>query len=426
MYSDLGHCGKENIRASWIFVKVCLILNYLGQGALLLDMQGQTLEGRIPFFEMFPSWFYVPGIILTAMATIIASQALITGAFSIINEAIKLKVWYRSKIDYPTEHRQQLYIPAVNWLLFTGCLAVVLFFQESSKMEAAYGLAITIDMLCTTTLMTIYFTRIRKLSIVTVSIVAFIIFIVEIGFMYANMLKVFHGAWVTLMIMAAFYVLMFVHYRASRIRRKAITYSKLEAYKPMIEDLILDDETPKFASNIVYMINANRKDEIEYSIIDSILMKQPKRAQTYWFVNIHVTDEPYTQDYKVTNLIPHKLIRIDFFLGYRTHPSASVLFKKAVSDLHITGEYVNENPNPVFKKYNIPPDFKFITIEKVFATDASLGMLDQATITVYKFIEFLSLNAAEHYELTTENLLVEKYPVRMRDQEPRSNLKRVN
>ncbi len=428
MYSDLGHCGKENIRASWIFVKIALIINYLGQGAWLIKMSatGELLGERNPFYEIMPSWFLYPGIAISTVATIIASQALITGSFSLINEAVKLKVWYRLLIIYPTEHRSQFYIPMINWMLYFGCLGIVLYFKESSKMEAAYGLAITLAMLSTSILILFYWTRIKRKNIAAVIAMGTLFFTVEAAFTYANLLKLTHGAWVTLLLTGVFFLVMFVHYRASRIRRKAMTYKKLEHYKPIIEDLIADTSIPKFASNLVYMVNANRKDEIESSVIKSILEKQPKRAETYWFVNLHVTDEPNTQEYKVTNIIPHKLIRVDFFLGYRQHPSANVLLKQVINALNTSGEYVYKNSNETLEKYNIPADFKYITIEKVFAFEDTLNAVDKLTVTLYEWITPLSLNAAEGYDLTSEDLLVETFPIRVREQARYETLKRVN
>jgi KUP system potassium uptake protein len=425
LYSDLGHCGKQNIRASWFFVIFALICNYMGQGAWLLQTAAEaasrgttaTLGTRIPFYEIVPEWFMIPAIIIATMATVIASQALITGSFSLINEAVKLKVWYRLDIQYPTEQRSQLYIPAINWMLFFGCLGIVLYFQESSKMEAAYGLAITIAMLATTALMLVFWHRIKHKSIITVTLIGAIFIIVESGFMYANLLKLTHGAWVSLLLTCVFFLVMFVHHRASRIRNKAIKYVKISNYCDLIKDLSNDETVPEYAPHIVYMVQANRRDEIEYSVLNSMIFKQPKRAQTYWFVNIHVADEPYSVNYKVHHLIEEKLYRIDFYMGYRVHPSINVMFKQVVEDLAAKGEVSLANPHPSLKKHDVAPAFLYIVIDKVLAFDDALSFVDKMTVRIYKFINQFAINAAENYDLTSENLMVEKYPIRMKDQE---------
>ncbi|MFZ4542641.1 MAG: KUP/HAK/KT family potassium transporter [Saprospiraceae bacterium] len=419
MYSDLGHCGKKNIRISWIYVKACLILNYLGQAAWLMEYAGKGnkyLGELIPFYAVMPDWFLMPGIILATMACIIASQALITGSFSLINEAVKLKVWYRIKIDYPSEHRTQLYIPAINWMLFFGCAGVVLYFQESSKMEAAYGLAITLAMLSTTALMLIYWHRLKHKSLALIVIMGIVFLSIESGFMYANLLKLAHGAWVSLVMTLGFFIVMFIHYRASRIRSKAVKYEKIAQYRDIILDMSADETIPEYTPHLVYMVNANRSDEIEYSVLHSILFKELKRAQVYWFVNIHVSDEPYTTDYKVHHLIADKLYRIDFYLGYRMHPSINIMFKQVVEEMELSGEIEIHNPHPSLEKHGLRPSFKFIVIEKVFAFDDTLKSLDKLTVRIYEFMNQFSINAATNYDLNTENLVIEEYPIRVREQ----------
>ena len=416
MFADLGHCGKANIRISWIFVKISLILNYLGQGAWLMQHAGETVGSRLPFFELMPQWFVFTGVILATLASIIASQALITGSFSLINEAIKLKLWFRTGIDYPSEHRSQLYISMINWLLFFGCLSIVLYFQESLKMEATYGLAITIDMLISTTLLMIFYHRLKHKNIGLVLLVGAIFLAIESGFFYSNLLKLTHGAWVTLLIMLVLFSIMFVHYKASRIRSKAVKYVKIDQFKEIIEDMSADESIPEYAQHLVYMVNANRSDEIEYSVLHSMLFKELKRAQVYWFVNIHVADEPYTTDYKVHHIIEKKLYRIDFYLGYRVHPSINIMFKQVVEEMEQRGEIVIHNPHPSLGKHGLRPSFKFIVIEKVFAFDDTLKSLDKLTVRMYEFMNQFSINAATNYDLNTENLVIEEYPIRVREQ----------
>lgn len=421
MYSDLGHCGKENIRASWIFVKTCLLLNYLGQGAWLMKFAAQhpenpLLGNLVPFYEIMPKWFIIPGIILATIACVIASQALISGSFSMINEAVKLKVWYRTKINYPSEHRSQLYIPAINWMLFFGCVGIVLYFQESAKMEHAYGLAITIAMLSTTILLLIYWHRLKHKSLALVATVGIVFILIESGFMYANMSKLFHGAWVSLLITFFFFVIMFVHYRASRIKSKAIKYVKVDKYKDLIHAMSDDETIPEYAQHLVYMINANRSDEVEYSVIYSMIFKEAKRAKVYWFLNIHVSDEPYAKEYRVHSLIKDKLYRVDFYLGYRVHPAINLMFNQVLEDMEKNEEIKIESPHPSLQQFDVRPGFKYIVTEKVFAFADTLTSIDKITVRIYEFLGHFSINAATNYDLNSENLVIEEFPIRVHEQ----------
>jgi KUP system potassium uptake protein len=415
LYSDLGHCGKENIRASWFFVIFSLLCNYMGQGVWLMNNVGNTLGTKIPFYEIVPTSFMIPAIIIATMATVIASQALITGSFSLINEAVKLKVWYRLDIQYPSEHRSQLYIPSINWMLFFGCLAIVLYFQESAKMEAAYGLAITIAMLATTALMFVFWYRVKHKPLYLVTFITLIYVVVESGFMYANLLKLTHGAWVSLVLTFLFFCVMYAHYRASRIRSKSINYVKINKYSELIKDVSNDETVPEYAPHIVYMVQANRSDEIEYAVLKSMIFKQTKRAQTYWFVNIHVSDEPYTQNYKVHKLLEGKLYRIDFYLGYRVNPSISTMFKQVIKHLIERNEISLQSVHPSLQKHNVDPSFLYIITDKILAFDDSLDFLDKATVRIYKILNRFAINAAEHYDLAAENLQIEQYVIRVKE-----------
>jgi KUP system potassium uptake protein len=283
-------------------------------------------------------------------------------------------------------------------------------------MEHAYGLAITLAMLSTTALLLVYWYRLRHKSLWLVTLMGVIFFTIELGFMYGNLLKLAHGAWVSLMMSIGFFIIMFVHYRASRIRSKAVKYVKVEQYRQVIQDMSADETIPEYAQHLVYMVNANRSDEIEYSVLHSMMFKEIKRAQVYWFVNIHVADEPYTKDYKVHSLIENKLYRIDFYLGYRVHPSINVMFRQVVDDMEANGEIKLISPHPSLQKHGMRPAFKFIATEKVFAFDDTLKSLDKITVRIYEFLNQFSINAATNYDLNTENLVIEEFPIRVRAQ----------
>ena len=299
LYSDLGHCGKGNIRYSWIFVKVCLILNYLGQGAwILANKKGMVFDTTYdlvfnPFFNIMPHWFKLIGIIIATVAAIIASQALISGSFTLISEAMRLNLWPKMKVNYPTEEKGQLYIPGISLLLWLGCLGIVLFFQESSKMEAAYGLAITMCMISTSILFANFLVSHRTLPL-WIYIYLAIYLGIEISFLIANLEKFPHGGYVTLVVGGALFVVMYVWFRSRKIKNRYVEFVRLEDYIPQIQELSNDKTVPKYSTHLVYMTSANNPKEIEHKIMYSILNKRPKRADIYWFVHVDVLDDPYT------------------------------------------------------------------------------------------------------------------------------------
>jgi KUP system potassium uptake protein len=410
LYSDLGHCGKKNIRVSWIFVKVCLLLNYFGQGAWLLQQQGQVLDGRNPFFSMMPIWFLPAGIIIATLAAIIASQALISGSFTLINEAIRLNFWPKVKVVYPSNLRGQLYIPSVNWLLYVGCVGVVLYFKESSGMEAAYGLAIVLTMLMTTLLLSyyLYLYEFPKWLILGV----FVTYItIELSFLAANLSKFSHGGWVTILIASLLVAVMLVLYYARKIRNSLVEFVSVNDYLPLIDNLSSDTSIPKYATNLVYLTSANNCNEIEEKVMVSILQRRPKRADVYWFVHVDVLDEPYTLEYKVTQVLAQKVIRIDFRIGFRIDPRINLMFRQAVVDM-VNNEEINiESRYPSLSKRNVVGDFRFVVLEKFLSLDNELPWVQKIIMDVYFQLKKVSLPEERAFGLDTSSVTVEKYPL---------------
>jgi len=410
LYSDLGHCGKKNIRVSWIFVKICLLLNYFGQGAWLLQQQGQVLHGRNPFFSMMPVWFLPAGIIIATLAAIIASQALISGSFTLINEAIRLNFWPKVKVVYPSNLRGQLYIPSVNWLLYVGCVGVVLYFKESSGMEAAYGLAIVLTMLMTTLLLSyyLYLYEFPKLLIAGV----FVIYItIELSFLAANLSKFSHGGWVTILIASVLVAVMLVLYYARKIRNSLVEFVPVNDYLPLIDNLSSDTSIPKYATNLVYLTSANNCNEIEEKVMVSILQRRPKRADVYWFVHVDVLDEPYTLEYKVTQVLTQKVIRLDFRIGFRVDPRINLMFRQAVGDM-VKNEEINiESRYPSLSKRNVVGDFRFVVLEKFLSLDNELPWVQKIIMDVYFQLKKVSLPEERAFGLDTSSVTVEKYPL---------------
>jgi KUP system potassium uptake protein len=412
LYSDLGHCGKTNIRASWALVKICLLINYFGQGAWLLIQQGKHLGEQIPFYAIMPEWFLFIGIIIATMATIIASQALISGTFSLINEAMKLKLWPASRVRYPSESKGQMYIPAMNWILMIGSILVVVIFQESSAMEGAYGLAITVNMLMTTSLLVHYFTTVKKSTYRSV-LLATVFFSLEGLFLASNLHKFEHGGWFTFLIAFVFFFLMFVLLKARQLRQLHTEFVDLRHYEAMLQDLQQDNTISKEATNLVYLSVADSRRYIDSNIIYSIFKKRPKRADVYWFVHVETVDNPFTSKYKVDTIIPKRAFFISIRLGFKMPHRVNTLFNKIIHDMADSGEIDLTSPYPALHKYSMMGDFKFISLHSWASADSEISNFDRFIITGYRFIKSISLSTEEMYGLEAANIEIEKVPIQV-------------
>jgi KUP system potassium uptake protein len=410
LYADLGHCGLKNIRISWIYVKIMLIFNYLGQGAWILNNLNSLPFGTNPFFTIIPSWFLLPGVMIATMAAIIASQALISGSYTLISEAISLNFWPNAKIKYPAQHRGQMYIPSINWLLYVFCCAVILLFQSSSNMEAAYGLSITITMLMTTVLM-IFFLRKSKLPLPAVFFFAGAYFVIEISFLVANMHKFSHGGWFTILIASLLSVIMLAMYHGRRVRNRYMSFEPLAGYLPIISEMSNDKTIPKFAGDVVYTTHANSMTDLESKTIQSILMNQPKRADRFWFLHVDIVDHPYRLEYKVTELWPKKVIRIDFYLGFKVQPKINAYFKQILN--HLSDENILDvrSSHPSLNKYNIRSDFRFVHIDRRVAKNLDLGFIDRIAINLYYRFKQMGISDINAYGLDANNVTIEKIPL---------------
>ncbi len=410
LYSDLGHAGRSNIRVSWAFVKLALILNYCGQGAALLKLQGSGLGEYDPFFELMPGWFLLTGIVIATLAAIIASQALISGSYTLISEAVRLNLWPKVLIKYPALEKGQLYVPSANLLLWIGCIVVVLLFKKSKHMEEAYGLSITVTMLMTTILLAAYLLR-RKFPVYLVIIFVGVYGFIELTFLWGNVSKILHGGWFTLLLGSLLFSVMWVWLRGRSIKNRYVKYVEIEDYYPVFKAVSEDTAIPKFASNLVYLTSANFSSEIESKIVYSILQKQPKRADMYWLVHLDVMDEPFTKEYKVEFLIPGKLIRIDFRLGFKVGQRVNVLFREVVDALVQNGEVDITSQYPSLNQYHFTGDFRFVVLEKVLANTSQLGWLDQILVEGHSFLKRISLSEERGFGLDPSFVTVERVPL---------------
>jgi KUP system potassium uptake protein len=417
LYSDLGHCGKWNIRYSWVFVKSCLILNYLGQGAWLLNnhkgelLNGEMIEGGFnPFYGVMPEWFLYFGIAIATAATIIASQALISGSFTLISEAMRLNLWPKLKIKYPTEARGQLYVPAANLLLYVGCMGIVLYFKKASNMESAYGLAISLTMITTSILFANYLV-IRRTKPSLIYIYLGVYFSIEFCFLYANLDKFSHGGYVTLIVGGFLFFIMYDWYRAKKIKNRYVEFVRMQDYISKIQELSTDRSVAKYATHIVYLTSADSPKEIEHKIIYSILNKKPKRADIYWFIHVDTVDEPYTTEYSVTHIIPNDIIRIDFKLGFRVQPRLNLNFRKVVQDLVRNKEVNVWSRYESLEKQSVVGDFMFIVLEKYLSQDNELPFMEMIIMKFHFWIKEISLSEERGFGLDPSNVEVEKFPL---------------
>lgn len=410
LYSDLGHCGKGNIRVGWGFVKVALLLNYFGQSSWLLAHAGEKLDGRIPFFSIIPEQFLLFGVIVATLAAIIASQALISGTFTLVNEAMKLKLWPSTKVRNPSRVRGQIYLPAINWLLLVGCVLVVLIFQESTAMEGAYGLAITLNMLMTTTLLTYYYSTVKKSRFRTIAI-SVVFFTVESLFLVSNFDKFEQGGWFTYSIAFIVFIQMFVLLKARYLRDRHTEFVDLKHYVQLIQDLQEDATIPKEATNLVYMAVADSKRYIDSNIIYSIFKKRPKRADVYWFLHVDTVDSPYTSKYSVDTVIPRKCFFVRIKLGFKADHRVNLLFAKILHDMAETGEIDLTSHYESLQKHSMPSDFKFIILHSLASVDSEISSFDNLIIQGYRFIKRHSLSTEEMYGLELANVEVETVPI---------------
>lgn len=410
LYSDLGHCGRKNIRISWFFVKTCLVVNYLGQSAWIMHQGITQLNGRNPFFEIIPGWFLIPAIVIATSASIIASQALISGSFTLISEAMSLNFWPRIQVRQPTELKGQIYIPSVNVILWIGCMLMILYFKNSTRMEAAYGFSITIAMMMTTILLSQFLIlklKWRK-SLVVLLMIVFVI--VESSFFIANVAKI-KERWMFLFFEFFIFMTMYTWYYARKVNNKFIKFVDLGKYSLLIQELSADYSIPKFSTHLIYLTKANHRNEIEEKIIRSIFSKKPKRADVYWFLHINRTEHPYTLSYSVSELIEDKLIKVNINVGFRVQPKSEMYFKRIVKELVKNQELKLHIRPDGSTKYNPEPDFKFVVIEKYLSVENEFTLREGILLNTYFFLKRLGQSDVKAFGLDKSDVEIEYVPL---------------
>ena len=423
LYADLGHCGRKNIRASWIFVKTALLLNYFGQGAWLM-MNLDSGSKVNPFFEIMPKWFLLPGVALATAAAIIASQAIISGSFTLISEAVSLNFWPKVRILHPTFIRGQVYLPFVNWFLWIACSVVVFSFKESNNMNAAYGLAITITEIMTTFLLSYYLYQ-KGVNHRLILLLFVVYLTIEGSFLIANLHKFKSGGWFTLLLASMYFIVMVGWYFGRKLKNRYVTFTNLYNYLDLFKDLSKDKTVPKTATNLVYIIKANRIDQVESKVIYSIFRKQPKRADTYWFLHVDRLDEPDRFEYQVTPIIPGVLIRVDFLLGFKVEPKINLYFREVLEDLVESGQIKIESNFDSLKKHSLPADFMYVLIDRVMPRDYKLSYIENLTLALHSVSRLLCISDVKALELDSSNTIEEQVPITI-DQPTDFRIRRIH
>lgn len=409
LYVDLGHCGRENVRMAWFSVKVCLLANYFGQAAYLLSTKYSAEKN--PFFAIVPDSFIVFQVVLATLAAIIASQSLITGSFTLISEAIKLNLFPKLMIKYPTELKGQVYVSAVNIILFICSSCVVLFFRTSSNMEAAYGLSISITMFVTTLLLSIYLYKVKKNKFFALIFLMFF-GIEELLFLYANSLKFINGGYITVIIALLIFTIMFIWYKGTEIKERESQYLTVKNYTKQLLQLSMDKNIPKYATNLVYLTGAKQEEDVDYAVLYSILNKQPKRANVYFFVHINVLDEPYKREYKVTKFSDKKILKITFNLGFRESQRVNMFMRQVIADL-LENKELELQPT----KYNLRGkaetvgDFRFVLIEEVLGNSNGLSSFDNFIMGLRLKLKKITVTPEKWFGLDTSVITKEAVPL---------------
>lgn len=410
LYSDLGHCGIRNIRITWGFVKISLVAAYLGQAAWLMNQGQPFLAGRNPFFEILPEWFLIPGILIATAATIIASQALISGSFTLISEAINLNFWPRVTVRQPTELKGQIYIPSINTILWAGCILMVIYFRKSEHMEAAYGFSITIAMMMTTYLLGFFMLYRLRWNTIGVYAILVVFACIESSFFVANVAKI-KERWMFLFFELFIFLVMYIWFFARKINNRYTKFIDLGKYAGLIRELSEDDSVPKTATHLVYLTKANQRSNIEEKIIKSIFAKQPKRADVYWFLHINRTENPYTLSYEVTELVEDKVIKVNINAGFRIQPKTELYFKKIVQEL-VENRELNLHIRPDGStKYNAEPDFKFVVIEKFLSVENEFTLRDGLLLKYYFILKNMGVSDEKAFGLDKSDVIVENIPL---------------
>jgi KUP system potassium uptake protein len=414
LYADLGHCGKKNIRLSWFFVLTCLLLNYFGQSAWAMQHIGESIGSKGVFYSLVPKQFLPLVIFIATTAAIIASQALISGCFTLVNEAFKLRLWINLKVHYPSHSKGQVYIAPVNWFLMFGCLAVLFIFQKSSNMEAVYGLSITINMLMTSFLLLLFFHQ-RGVRKEFLFVLALLFFSTELSFLFSNVKKFFFGGWFTFIMAFVIFTLMYLFHRARDFRNKRFKKENLLDYKDLFEEVMMDESIQKEATNLVFMSKSGGETGlVDSNVIYSIFHNKPKRADVYWFVNVEILDNPHGEEnmYSVKTIVPGKVFYVHLQVGFKVKYTVRNLFAKVVEEMVNNKEVDEISRYTSLRNHNFEADFKFVFVKSMVPSENELGTMNKVALATYSKLHALGYPVYKEFGLDTSNIVEETMPLK--------------
>ncbi len=428
LYTDMGHVGKQNIYFSWPFVKICLILNYMGQCVWILqnkEVQAlYSIPDLNPFYMMLPEGMRPFAVVLSALAAIIASQALISGSYTLVHEAASLDLMPHLQIEYPSDTKGQLYVPFVNNVLWVCCILVILYFRSGARMENAYGLAITISMLMMTILFTVYIGVLHKKKLAAAAF-AVVFGAIEGVFFISSLGKFARGGYVALILSALLFYVMLVWYRGTIIEQMQSVRLDIRDQLGNIKKLQKDTEVPFLSNNVVFLTKGGTNGEIDRDILYSILDKDPKRADAYWFVSVNTMDDPYVMNYSVDTFGTDYIFRVQFYLGYKVNQKVNIYIRQVVQDLLESGELPEQDKRHSIYGPSPVGSFKFCMIRKMMPVEGEVSSIDNLLLKSKYFIRRVVGSPAKWYGLETASIIVEYVPLFLPRKEKFKRLERI-
>ncbi|WP_420868069.1 KUP/HAK/KT family potassium transporter [Bifidobacterium simiarum] len=415
LYSDMGHVGRGNIYATWPFIKIALILNYFGQGAWILRNQhNESLYGiksLNPFFQMMTPSLRSVAVVLSVAAGVIASQALITGAFTMVSEATGLNWMPHLQVRYPARTRGQLYIPAVNIVLCAATLSVLAMFKDSEHITAAYGLALTITMITTTILLAAYIWCAWKRRVFAI-VFAILFLAIQTLFFIASMSKFLHGGWFTMLLTLAILGIMVTWDQGTKVERSQRRHMWPKEFLPALDALHRDFKIPYYADNLVYLTSDPELRRLDTDIFYSIFANHPKRARAWWAVSVQVTDDPFTREYSVENFGTSFLFRVRIRLGFKVSQNVATYLHQIMHDLINDGTLPRQTV--IYPKVDEDPEIgtiQYVLVHKALMPESKITSRGATSLRVKYAIRHLAGNPVKWFGLSAYNPVVEVQPL---------------
>lgn len=428
LYSDMGHVGRGNIYATWPFINLALVLSYFGQGAWII----RTIENPVfvreggapnPFFAMMSPELRYVAVVLSVVAGVIASQALISGAFTIVSEATRLNWMPHLQVRYPARTRGQLYIPTVNCVLCVATVAVLLIFRNSEHIAAAYGLALTVTMVMTSILVTVYLWH-RRMHVAAV-VFAVVFPTIMLLFFVASMAKFMHGGWFTALLTLAILTVMVTWNEGTKLERAQRRHMQLDDCLPVLQRLHDDATIPYYSDNIVYLTSDQDMKRMDTDVFFSIFANHPKRAHAWWIVSVETTDDPFTREYTVEDYGTDYLFRVRIRLGFKVSQSIPAYLHQIMHDLLRGGDLPQQTTR--YPKVDADPEIgpiTYVLIHKALMPESKVSAKGAWALRIKYAIRHVAGSPVKWFGLAPYNPVTEVQPLFLSTVRP-PRLKRV-